>query len=140
MRFFIAKILLWMKLRSKEDVKRTFSPLTPALSPLRGEGEAQAGSWSQCALNPARRLSMNRARFVVPPLGGRGASDRLKPALRAKTVSWSQCALKMASGLSMNLRSKEDAKRTFSPLTPGLSPLRGEGEERNGSCSECAIF
>src|SRR6266404_454558 len=30
--------------------------------------------------------------------------------------SWSQCALKMASALSMNLRSKEDAKRTLSPL------------------------
>jgi len=27
-----------MDLRSKEDIKRTFSPLTPALSPLRGEG------------------------------------------------------------------------------------------------------
>ncbi len=116
--------------------------LSPALSSLRGgEGEERDGRFMvPCAILDLLRLPMNRARFVVPPLGGRGASDRLKPALRAKTVSWSQCALKMASGLSMNLRSKEDAKRTFSPLTPGLSPLRGEGEERNGSCSECAIF
>src|SRR6266536_6041618 len=49
-----------MNLRSKEDVKRTFSPLTPALSPLRGEGEPQSGLWSQCALNPAWRLLRNR--------------------------------------------------------------------------------
>jgi len=27
----------------------------------------------------------------------------------------------------MNQRSKEDASRVFSPLTPALSPLRGEG-------------
>src|SRR6266404_2013346 len=123
MRFFIAKILLWMKLRSKEDVKRTFSPLTPALSPLRGEGEAQAGSWSQCALNPARRLSMNRARFVVPPLGGRGASDRLKPALRAKTVSWSQMPDKNGVGA-------HEPQQKTALLSPALSSLGGgEGED-----------
>src|SRR6266404_393046 len=69
---------------------------------------------------------MNRAWFVVPPLGGRGASDWLKPALRAKTVSGSQYAPNAAWRLSMN-RGKTCASRTVSPLTPALSPLRGEG-------------
>src|SRR6266404_5248045 len=74
----------------------------------------------------ASALPMNRARFVVPPLGDRGASDRLKPALRAKTVSWSQYAPKKASGLSMN-REKPHAKGTISPLTPRPLPVEGRG-------------
>src|SRR6266404_991543 len=36
------------------------------------------------------------------------------------------------SGLSMNLRAKENAKRAFSPLTPALSPRRGERERMLG--------
>src|SRR5438874_1824621 len=32
------------------NAKRTVSPLTPALSPLRGEGDPGAGSWQQRAI------------------------------------------------------------------------------------------
>jgi len=60
-----------------------------------------------------------------PPSG----EEREKSALAG---SWSQYALKMASGLPMN-REKPDAKGTVSPLTPALSPLRGEGEKPGAS-------
>ncbi len=87
-----------MSLRCKEDAKRTFSPLTPALSPLRGEGEAQSGSWSQCAPKMASGLPVNRGdkRPSSPQPSPPSGEEREKSAMGG---SWSQCALKMASEL-----------------------------------------
>src|SRR6266404_1562431 len=74
-------------------------PSSPQPSPPSGEEReksAMGGSWSQCALNPAWRLSMNRE--------------------------------------------KPDAEGTVSPLTPALSPLRGEGESAARSFSASPRF
>src|SRR2546427_6758172 len=44
----------------REYASRTVSPLTPALSPLRGEGEPLDGSWPQRASTWSWRLPMKR--------------------------------------------------------------------------------
>src|SRR5256885_5815193 len=43
------------------DARRTASPLTPALSPLRGEGEPMDGSWPQRTTFGSWMLYMNRS-------------------------------------------------------------------------------
>jgi hypothetical protein len=123
-------------------IKRTASPLTPALSPLRGEGVARSGMVKLDAdlrVHDSRNSvgcvsvpygEMVAARTASPltpalsPLRGEGVAKggvvKLDADLRAHDSRNSAGCVSVPDGEMV-------AARTASPLTPALSPLRGEG-------------
>ena len=67
-----------MNLHSKEDTKRTASPLTPALSPLMGEGESAVGFMVPMRVQSWR--SRRRTDHADQPDGALGTASAGAPA------------------------------------------------------------
>jgi len=111
------------------DVVWTRRSPSPQPSP-QGEGEPQTGSWSQCAPKMASGLPMNRAWFVVPPLGGRGASDRLKP---ATSQNGFMVPIRAKNGVGAVHEPPFQRGRQTNLSTPHPGPLPVEGRGRIGS-------
>jgi hypothetical protein len=65
-----------------------------------------------------RNSAHEPAWFVVPPLGGSGAADRLKPGLHGGRGSWAQCAKENLGGL------------IFACLERGLPGRSGPGKRK----------
>jgi len=113
----------------------TLPPLTPALSPLRGEGEPFARiSQIRTLLAPWSRSAGIAAVGNAPAAA---PSPRPTP-LDFTTAPQTGAALLVPSPLngervrvrggSAHTLSHFESATTFPPLTPALSPLRGEGE------------
>src|SRR5438309_8804916 len=99
-----------MNLHSKEDAKRTASPLTPALSPLRGEGEGRTVHGLNSRQILRFSVSMKHLSFVVRRSGRRSASDRLKPALRTSCDRLKSALQTSCDGLKPALRARNRLK------------------------------
>jgi hypothetical protein len=124
---------------------RTFSPLTPALSPLRGEGARLASrveSTSRAALaafpqdenagTRQRTQALPRASAATPsPLNGRKADAARGGHRNLGLFSPLPMNLKIARLIINDLRILRfqgfNARILRGILTPALSPLRGEG-------------
>ena len=101
----------------------TFPPLTPALSPLRGEGVGSAclrgnRSTRLAALAPALDL----------PLPSKGRGNEGEGCSHPQLPTSQRTLEKVLARTTTSLQSSH-ASPAFSPLTPTLSPLRGEGDE-----------
>src|SRR5262249_36023992 len=128
--------------------------LAATLSHPMGEGLGvrgllRVGSWPQFACMSRWKLPMNLPHLVGadvrrltsfaahPEKIARLPRTRRRTRTRTRRIGlWPQCASAIRrSGLSMNLTLGNSKHLAFSPLTPALSPLRGEGA---GSRPRCA--